>query len=100
MKTILHIINKSSLRCQSVSQLQTLTSPQDGVLFIEDGIYNAVDTDTNKAVLAMIKGDVSVLVADLKARGYQQQDLINGVRALGYDEFIDLTLDYDIVRSW
>ena len=100
MKTILHIINKSSLRCHSMTQLQTLTAPQDGVLFIEDGVYNTVNTDTNNAVLAIIKGEVSVLLPDLKARGYQQQDLISDVCLVDYDKFVDLTLNYDIVRSW
>ena len=100
MKTILHIINKSSLRCHSVSQLQMLTSAQDGILFFENGVYNAISTQTNQAIFAMIGGKVFAMLPDLKARGYEQLDIMADITAVDYDEFVELTLKYDLVRSW
>ncbi len=100
MKSILHLINKSSLRCHSVSQLQTLTSSQDGVLFIEDGVYNTINTDTNLAISGMIGGEIYSLLPDLQARGYTQQDLMSNITTIDYEQFVDLTLEYDLVRSW
>ncbi len=83
-----------------MSQLQTLTAPQDAILFIEDGVYNTVETQTNQAILAMIKGNVNVLLPDLLARGYRQQDLISTIIPVDYAQFVGLTLEYDLVRTW
>jgi len=100
MKSILHIINKASLRCHSVSQLQSLTSPKDAVLFLEDGVYNALNTQTNLAVTGLVGGRIYTLLPDLQARGFTRQDLIGEISVIDYEQFVDLSLDYELVWSW
>ena len=100
MKTILHIINAG----QSASKLRDgpleLISDTDAILFIENGVYNVVSTRGNKSLLCEIRAKIYVLTLDLQARGFGEQDIMDHVKAIDYDGFVDLTAQFDSSISW
>jgi tRNA 2-thiouridine synthesizing protein B len=40
------------------------------------------------------------LKPDLEARGLSLDNVIEGVKIVGYEEFVDLTTEHDSVQSW
>jgi tRNA 2-thiouridine synthesizing protein B len=42
----------------------------------------------------------SVLGPDLKARGLSESNIVEGVKVVDYDGFVDLTADNESVQSW
>ena len=44
--------------------------------------------------------DIYVLTPDLTARGLDGASILEGVRPVDYDRFVDLTADKGTVQSW
>jgi len=100
MKTILHLVNT----VQSVSQFSNKTfgliSDTDAILFIENGVYNAVSTTDNQDLLGEIRAQIYVLMPDLEARGLNEKGILDYVSSVDYDGFVDLTAQFDVSMSW
>ena len=43
---------------------------------------------------------IYALKPDLEARGLSLDNVIEGVKVVGYEEFVDLTTEHDSVQSW
>ena len=43
---------------------------------------------------------VCVLRPDLNARGFKEEDIIDGITTVDYAGFVDLVADNDNVQSW
>ena len=100
MKTVLHIINSSKTSELFSENTVEMIATTDAILFIENGIYRAVSSAQNQALLGQQQAPIYVLLPDLKARGFDQQELLDNVNAVDYEGFVDLTARYDTSVSW
>lgn len=97
---MLHIINQSPL---AASTLDTCINTATGgdILLIEDGVYAATRGNGAEAKVkaAMGKFKIYVLMPDLEARGLGDR-LLDGVSAVDYGGFVDLTCNNKNCQSW
>ena len=96
--SILHLINKSPYERNSLAACAGYAKDGDAVLLIEDGVYAAIKG--GKAADLLTGLDVSVLGADLAARGISTDKLVEGVSVVDYAGFVDLSIAKDKVQSW
>jgi len=100
---MLHTINKSPFEKNSMETCFRLAKAGSEILFIEDGVYAVVKGSVVAPKLQQaLRGDHAVyaLGPDLKARGIEEDRLIEGVKVVGYDGFVDLAANNDRVQSW
>ncbi|ESQ14714.1 MAG: hypothetical protein N838_10915, partial [Thiohalocapsa sp. PB-PSB1] len=93
--TTLHTVNKSPFEKPSLDKCLQYASGNSAVLLLEDGVYGALK-GTNfesrvKSALESVK--VYVLGPDLKARGFSEQRLIEGISVVDYAGFVDLAAE-------
>jgi tRNA 2-thiouridine synthesizing protein B len=96
--SILHLVNKSPYERNSMEVCAGYVKDGDAVLLIEDGVYAAVKG--GKAADGLAGLELSVLGADLAARGISEDKLIDGVTVVDYAGFVDLSVAKDKVQSW
>ena len=99
---MLHTVNKSPLDRNTLARCLRLAKPGSAILLIEDGVYAAL-ADASSA--DMVKNatqnfNIFVLEPDLMARGIKDKPLIDGVNAIDYGGFVDLSVEHDTVQSW
>ncbi len=99
---MLHTINKSPFEKNSLDTCLRLAKPGSEILLLEDGVYAAVKGTAVEQKMVQALGDYTVyaLGPDLKARGIEEDRLIDGVEVVGYDGFVDLAANSDRVQSW
>jgi len=99
--TMLHTVNKSPFDNGTLRCCLKFARQGSAVLLIEDGVYAAAkDTAVSKDVQAAM-GSVAIyaLRADVEARGMQNR-VMDGVRLVDYEGFVDLVVEYSAVQSW
>ena len=96
--SILHLANKSPYERNWLDTCVAYYKDGDAVLLIEDGIYAAIKAGSLAAKLEGL--EVAVLGADLAARGIPEDRLIDGVKIVGYGDFVDLVEAKDKTQSW
>lgn len=99
---ILHTVNKSPFERDSLDSCLKFAQGGAAVLLIEDGVYAAL-TGTSvepkvKAALENLK--VYALGADIKARGFSEERVIDGISLVDYAGFVDLAAEHDKVQAW
>lgn len=100
---MLHTVNKSPFEKNSLRSCLSHAKQGSGILLIEDAVYGAVrGTSVENDVQAATQGGykVYVLGPDLKARGMDAGNLIDGVTVVDYAGFVDLAAEYDKVQAW
>jgi tRNA 2-thiouridine synthesizing protein B len=99
---MLHTINKSPFEKNSLDTCLRLAKPGSEILLLEDGVYAAVKGTAVEQKMRQALSDYSVyaLGPDLKARGIEEDRLIDGIEVVGYDGFVDLAANSDRVQSW
>ena len=99
---MLHTVNKSPYEKNSLSTCLSLALDGSDILLIEDGVYGAIKGATAAASIetAMAKMKFFALDSDLKARGIEQDKLIDGVKVVDYSGFVELAANNDRVQSW
>jgi tRNA 2-thiouridine synthesizing protein B len=99
---MLHTINKSPFEKTSLDTCLRLAKPGSEILLLEDGVYAAVKGTAveQKMLEALSDYTVYALGPDLKARGIEEDRLIDGIEVVGYDGFVDLAANSDRVQSW
>jgi len=99
---MLHIVNKSPFDRSTLDSC--LQSSKDGaaVLLIEDAVVAAVNGTSVSAKIAdaLSSKSVYVLGPDLNARGFQDADMIDGIKSVDYAGFVDLVAENSNVQSW
>jgi tRNA 2-thiouridine synthesizing protein B len=97
---MLHIINQSPLNSCTLDTCLNTAAGGD-ILFIEDAVYAATRGNAAEAKLkaAMGKFKLHVLMPDLEARGLGDR-LMDGVTAVDYGGFVDLTSNNKTCQSW
>lgn len=100
--SMLHTVNKSPFDRSTLESCLNLTVKGSSVILIEDGVYGAIAGTAKSQMVVDAMKDVSVYVLgpDLKARGVDESRLIDGIKVVGYDGFVDLTTDNDTVSAW
>jgi tRNA 2-thiouridine synthesizing protein B len=96
--SMLHLVNKSPYENGNLSTAAGMMTDGDQLLLIEDGVYAAMKNGKGAALLDGLK--VSVLGADLAARGISQDKLVDGATVVDYAGFVDLVEATDKVQSW
>lgn len=99
---MLHTVNKSPFERNTLESCIRLAKDGSSILLIEDAVYAAVEGNSFAAKVseAANKFKIYVLEPDLKARGMNNKTLLDGVTAVDYAGFVDLTIEHDSVQSW
>lgn len=99
---MLHTVNKSPFEKNSLQTCLRLSKPGSSILLIEDGVYGALKGSEVATRLGeqMQDRQVYVLGPDLKARGLDQDKLIDGIEVVDYDGFVKLAAEAPKVQSW
>lgn len=94
---MLYTINNSSITSNALDSLLRIIPDGEMILFYEDGVYNAVkgSRDAHKVAQAAAKHAVYAIDADLEARGITA--ILPEVKVIGYDGFVDLVEEHDLV---
>jgi tRNA 2-thiouridine synthesizing protein B len=100
--SVLHIINKSPYDRNSLDTCLRLARPDSAILLIEDGVYavRAGSSAAEKLQQALKNHPVYALQPDLQARGVPPESLIDGIKLVDYDDFVELTTKYEKTQSW
>jgi tRNA 2-thiouridine synthesizing protein B len=98
---MLHTVNKSPFEKNTLESCLNHAKDGSAVLLIEDGIFGAIKGSamSEKVKKAMERVHVYALWPDIEARGMQDR-IIEGVKLIGYDGFVDLVVEHDTVQSW
>ncbi|MGI9303586.1 MAG: sulfurtransferase complex subunit TusB [Gammaproteobacteria bacterium] len=99
---MLHTVNKSPFEKSSLDTCLRLAKPGSAILLIEDAVYAAVSGTQleGKVKEAMTRHSVHVLAPDLKARGMNAEQLVDGIDLVDYDGFVDLVAEHRCVQAW
>lgn len=100
--SILHTVNKSPFERNSLESCLKFASEGAAVLLLEDGVYAALAGSSAESLVKAGLGKVSfyVLGPDLRARGFREERLIDGVQVVDYAGFVDLATENDKVQAW
>ena len=100
--SMLHTVNKSPFERDSLASCLRLAVNGSSVLLIEDGIYGAMSgTEKSAMVEESMKGiSFYVLGPDLKARGISEDRVIDGIKVVDYNGFVDLVAKHDSSQAW
>lgn len=96
-KTILHIVNQSPFEKPCLTQCLTNLSDNDGIIFLENGVYSLLSKHPHAAELST--KTCYVIKADLDARGLDTPKNIP-VELVDFNQFVQLCTEYDLVQSW
>lgn len=91
---MLHIINRSPFQSSSLTSCLRLSTANDALLFIEDGVYaatTALQLPTHLLCYA--------LQTDVIARGIEHK-LAKHIQLIDYPDFVDLTVSYSHIQTW
>jgi tRNA 2-thiouridine synthesizing protein B len=99
---MLHLVNKSPFERNTLDACLKRAVPGSAVLLFEDAVYAAVGGTAVSELLAGAVNalDVFVLQPDLAVRGLDPAQVIQGVKTVDYDGFVDLTVERGAVQSW
>jgi len=98
----LHTVNKSPFEKNALDSCLRFAQTGSAILLIEDAVYAATCGTKCEETLrgAMETHNVYVLDPDLKARGIDAADIIEGIDRVDYAGFVDLAVEHDTVQSW
>jgi tRNA 2-thiouridine synthesizing protein B len=98
---MLHTVNKSPFDCGTLETCLKYARPGSTILLIEDGVYAAArDTAASNRVREALKSvAICALKPDVEARGMQNR-VMDGVRLVDYEGFVDLVAENNAVQSW
>ena len=93
---MLYTVNKSPLSTTSLASVLRIAPAGAPILLYEDGVYAAVPGTTAAVTIqtALQAHPIFALDADLEARGLSA--VLDGVRVIGYDGFVELVEQHNI----
>jgi tRNA 2-thiouridine synthesizing protein B len=94
---MLYAINKSPLSSQALQSALRVAPAGSPILLYEDGVYAAMPGAQSEAMVlaALAQHPCYALDADLEARGIEQ--VIPGIQVIGYDGFVALIEQHNMV---
>jgi len=98
---LLHTVSKSPFEKNSLATCLRLALEGSSVLLIEDGVYGAV---VGTSVSELLSGAANrlqlyVLGPDLQARGLSESDVMDGIKVIDYEGFVDLVVEHDATHA-
>lgn len=96
--SILHTVNQSPFENSCLKHCLENYSEGDAILFIENGVFACLKTHTLAAQL--VDKNCFALEADLLARGLDKLSRNKSIALIGYDRFVELSCEHDLVQSW
>jgi len=102
MNSQLHIINKPPSERNALDSCLRMALPGHSILLIEDGVYAALAkaASAGKVTGRMEDFTFYVLGPDVAARGLSDMPLIEGIRVVDYEGFVDLVVEHHVSQSW
>lgn len=99
--SILHTVNKSPFEKNSLETCLRIAVEGSSVLFIEDGVYGAIDGTSLNGKLSDASNRLQfyVLGPDLKARGLSEDSVMDCIEVVDYDGFVDLVVRHDATHA-
>lgn len=100
---MLHTVNKSPFERNALEACLGRSTKGSPVVLYEDAVYAATKgANGTSAKLAQAAKDrkVYVLGPDLKARGFDESQVMDGVTIIDYETFVDLVVEHGTVNSW
>ncbi len=99
---MLHTVNKSPFEKDSLNACLRLAKAGSAILLIEDGVYAAIKGTAVEDKVKAAVGDKKVfaLGPDIKARGLDEGQVIDGITVVDYSGFVDLAAENDKVQAW
>ena len=99
---MLHTVNKSPFEKNSLDVCLRLAKTGSAILLIEDGVYAAIKGTAAEEKVKAATGDKKVyaLGPDIKARGLDEGQVIDGITVVDYAGFVDLAAENDKVQAW
>jgi tRNA 2-thiouridine synthesizing protein B len=100
--SMLHTVNKSPFERNALESCIRLAKAGSSVLLMEDGVIAAMQGTKYSQTMTEAMANISffVLGPDLKARGLSEGNVVEGVKVVDYNGFVDLTVEHDSVQSW
>jgi tRNA 2-thiouridine synthesizing protein B len=100
--SILHTVNKSPFERSSLDSCLKFARPGASVLLFEDGVYGALQGTVAEGSVRAALGNVKVYVLgpDLRARGFGEERVIEGISVVDYGGFVDLAAEHAKVQAW
>ena len=98
---MLHIVNKSPYEKTTLASCLEHAGQGAAVLLIEDGVYGATKGNAAEGAVrgAIGRAAVYALAPDLEARGMRDK-VIEGVKLVDYEGFVDLVAEHKTSQSW
>lgn len=99
---MLHLVNKSPFERTNLKACLERAAPGSAILLYEDAVCAAL---RGTAVAEWLAGavnafDIFVLQPDLAVRGLDPAQVIQGVKPIDYNGFVDLTVERGTVQAW
>lgn len=100
--SILHTVNKSPFEKNSLESCLKFAKDGGSLLLFEDGVYAALRGTAVEGVVQEALGRLSIYVLgpDLRARGFSEDRVVEGVKVVDYGGFVDLSAQNDKVQAW
>ena len=98
----LHTVNKSPFERNTLTSCLRLAKRGSSVLLFEDGVIGAMQNTKYSEKITRAMNDFSfyVLGPDIRARGLSDSNVVDGIKIIDYDGFVDLTTEHEMVQSW
>ncbi|MDH5395297.1 MAG: sulfurtransferase complex subunit TusB [Gammaproteobacteria bacterium] len=99
---MLHTVNKSPFERNTFDSCIAMAKSGSSVLLIEDGVIASLKgtSVSDKVSKAMENVTFYVLGPDLNARGMTDDQIIDGIKVVDYEGFVDLTAEHENVQAW
>ncbi len=99
---MLHTVNKSPFEKNSLETCLRLSKSGSKILLIEDGVYGALKNGEMASAVNQCRKDreIYALGPDLRARGIEYDELIQGIAVVDYPGFVQLAAESSGVQSW
>lgn len=99
---MLHTVNKSPFERNSLDTCLRLAKKGSPILLLEDGVYAAAKGTATTAKMEAAAKDFSICVMgpDLRARGLGEDKVIDGIKVVDYNDFVDLVVEHGPTQAW
>lgn len=99
---MLNTVNKSPFERNALESCLTHAVKGSAILLYEDAVCAAMKGTSleGKMADAAKANPVFVLGPDLKARGLDPANVVDGIAVVDYAGFVDLTVEHGTVHSW
>lgn len=94
---MLHIIKKSPYESSALEDALKYINGNDIALLTEDGVYAAKKGGKYEGLLknSIQKHTIYCLLADIKARGIQDSEIIENVQVIDYKGFVERVIEHN-----